>query len=124
MKKVTLYVRPDASVEFLNSPGAPLPPVGFLGGAEEIRRLSDVEPDWLPLRLLFRLVRRLFGDKGWAAEWTRNWRCRWRVDLGRVGGPLLRFDPMTWLPFPDRAAAIAAEVAWLEKNYFSKSGVV
>jgi hypothetical protein len=71
------------------------------------RRASHVEPTNLPLRLLFHAIRSCVRDDSQMAGWTRSWRCRWRARI--FGGPTLG-------PYTDRAAAIAAEVEWLEAN--------
>ncbi len=72
----------------------------------EIRRAALVEPYRLPLRWGFRVLRRLFGEHGPEAEFTRRWRCRWRVDARLLGGPVEG-------PFQDREGALAAERAWV-----------
>jgi len=89
-------------------------------GQQQLRRASWVEPCSLPLRLAFHLLRRwewlatymTDGDphEDFISAWTRSWRCHWRVRI--IGGPVLAG---TWR---DRAEAIAAEVAWLERERF------
>lgn len=70
------------------------------------RRASWVEPESTVLRMAFHVIRRL-GDSGWLADWTRRWRCYWRVDLRPSGGPVVSG---LWR---SREEAIAAEVKWL-----------
>lgn len=77
------------------------------------RRASHVEPCNGALRAAFRLIRRHVADESRIAAWTRRWCCNWRVDLGLSNGPILA-------PFSDRSAAIAVEVAWLEKNVIAR----
>ncbi len=72
-------------------------------------RASDVEPVNLGLRVAFRLLRRVCGDRGAVAAWTRRWPGRWIADMARSGGPCLG-------PFDSRADALAAERAWLRDN--------
>jgi hypothetical protein len=74
------------------------------------RRASHVEPVNPVLRMAFHAIRRAAADDSALAAWTRSWRCLWRVAI--VGGPVLE---ETWR---DRLQAIAAEVAWLERNRF------
>jgi hypothetical protein len=80
-------------------------------GRASRRRASHVEPVSWPLRLLFHGIRSVAHDDSAAAAWTRSWRCLWRVRI--IGGPVLAGG------WRDRAAAIAAEVQWLEENQFS-----
>lgn len=77
--------------------------------AAEKRRVSVIEPvSFLP-RALFRAIRLIVSDESRAAEWTRRWRCDWRVKIGEnVHGP-----------FVDRAAAIR-----YEKFLIQRSGMV
>jgi hypothetical protein len=74
-----------------------------------LARASHVVPISRPKRWAFRLFRRLFGETGRVAAWTRTWRGPWRVDLGPSAGPVIQ-------PFNDRLAAIDAEVAWLNQH--------
>lgn len=78
-------------------------------GEVRSRRASHVEPVSPILRGAFRLIRRSVADTSRLAGWTRRWPCRWRVDLRLSGGPVFG-------RFADRAAAIAAEVDWIETH--------
>lgn len=71
------------------------------------QRASHVEPVNPILRGLFRLLRARARDDGLVAAFTRCWPCRWRVAI--VAGP-------TFGPYRQRAAAIAAEIDWLNDN--------
>jgi hypothetical protein len=76
-------------------------------GQAETRRASWVVPVNVFLRAAFHACR-WFGDDTALAGWTRRWRCLWKVQI--IDGPVL---PGAWR---DRSEAIAAEVAWLERN--------
>lgn len=67
-----------------------------------VKRASHVEPANFWGRWAFRLFRRLFGDKGRVATWTRTWDVQWEVDLSPIGGPRIG-------PFYPRSKAIAEE---------------
>jgi hypothetical protein len=88
------------------------PELAFLKdlGEVETHRASHVEPDSLLLRLLFHWFRRKYGENGRAANWTRNWKCLWRVNMKPSGGPILS---ERWV---DRKDALAAEVYYLKEN--------
>lgn len=76
-------------------------------GEARLTRASHVVPVSPVLRALFVALRARVADTSRFAAWTRRWPCAWQADLAPSGGPVLG-------PFTDRAAAIAAEVAWLE----------
>lgn len=76
-----------------------------------IKRASHVEPVSIPLRLAFHALRAAFGEYGWVATFTRSWRCLWRVNMAPVGHGVL---PQL---FHNRAAAIAAEIEYLNENF-------
>lgn len=71
------------------------------------RRASNVLPRNPVLRAVFRYLRDRFGETGRVAAFTRRWPCLWMAEL--IDGP-------TFGPFRNRADAIAAEVAYLERN--------
>ena len=66
------------------------------------RRISRVEPCNNVLRQAFRLIRRHANDASPVAQWTRNWKCRWRVRMLDTGH--------TFGQFENRQRAIEAEV--------------
>lgn len=72
-----------------------------------VQRASHIEPCRLGRRILFRLLRRLFGEDGRVGEWTRRWHCDWRVDLRPVGGPIRG-------PFFSRRDALHYELSIVE----------
>jgi hypothetical protein len=77
-------------------------------------RASHVEPDnWL-LRAVFHLLRQWLGDKGRMSDFTRSWKCLWRVNLKPVGGPIL------CTRYFDRKQAINAEVFALNKFFIGE----
>lgn len=48
-------------------------------GEVKRERASHIIPFNQPQRCAFRLLRRLFGEDGRVAAWTRTWRCRWQA---------------------------------------------
>lgn len=72
------------------------------------RRASHIVPTRFTKRLVFKLCR-LAGDASKLAAWTRTWKCEWTVDLRPSAGPVVS-------GFYSRAAAIAYEIAWIERN--------
>jgi hypothetical protein len=106
MARVKFHISADGQVQCLYTEAlAPL--AKRLGAMTE--RISNVEPVNWPLRVLFRLVRRVFGEDGQAGRWLRTWRCRWRVDFGPIGGGIFERDE-AGKPFADRQAAIDFEI--------------
>lgn len=79
-------------------------------GKSSVRRASHVEPDSYLLRVFFHYLRRKFGENGRVADWTRNWKCLWRVNMKPSNGPILS---ERWV---NRQSALNAEVAWLTEN--------
>ena len=80
-------------------------------GVSIVRRASHVEPAKFWPRVIFKFIRFFSLDDSEIAEWTRNWNCCWRVNLGPVSGPVL---PGIW---SNRRDAIEAEIEWLEENF-------
>jgi hypothetical protein len=106
MARVKFHISADGQVQCLYTEAlATL--AKRLGAMTE--RISNVEPVNWPLRVLFRLVRRVFGEDGQAGRWLRTWRCRWRVDFGPIGGGIFERDE-AGKPFADRQAAIDFEI--------------
>jgi hypothetical protein len=99
-----IVINPDGTVETID--GAEL----LEGiGPVELERASHIEPVNRILRWAFHVIRSRTGDDSRIAAWTRRWRCRWQVAI--VGGPV-------WGAYTNRERAIAAEVAWLNRNRF------
>lgn len=101
----TVIVRADGSVDYIDLPDARELAADL--GAVTRTRASHIVPCSRLLRLAFRGLRSLVGDGSRLAGWSRGWRCLWRVEI--VDGP-------TFGAFADRAAAIAAEVDWLNER--------
>lgn len=80
--KYQLKIKRDGTLEFLGAP----PPGLKLPGATTRRRFSEIVPVNPALRVLFRVLRWVFGEEGRVAEWTRTWRCRWEAMILR--GPM------------------------------------
>lgn len=100
-----VIVRPDGEVQIV----AHESDASFLAQLGEVKswqRGGHIVPVAAWKRAAFRLVRRLFISMPRVVAWTRTWRGDWVVDLTRSGGPVLG-------RFATRAAAIAAEEAWL-----------
>ena len=108
MQYITVFIEADASVTFLKSPLT----AGFNLGPSVTRRASHVQPNNVALRLVFHLLRLVFGDTGAVAANTRKWPCLWQADMRPIGGPVLQGR---WY---NRQEAIQAEVA-----YFNQHGV-
>lgn len=110
-REITLTIDENGDQVFLKSDGAEM----FRAlGITVTRRASHVEPDNLALRLSFRAVRFFSSDASAVAEWTRGWRCLWRVNTGPIGGPIL---PMR---YSDRGAAIEAEIEFVNKFFLGE----
>ena len=108
MPTLVIHIPRDSAkpVRFINDPRL----VGLLDhGPAQIRRASHIEPVSQFKRLAFRLLRRLFGETGRVADWSRNWPGPWRADMAPSSGPSIG-------PFRNRQKAIDAEVAWLNDN--------
>lgn len=83
MKRTIIRIRKDATIEWLNPPPFAVPVT-----KQTTQRYSEIIPlDPLP-RLLFRLLRFLFGEQGKVSDWTRSWRVIWlcKIKLGRWRG--------------------------------------
>jgi hypothetical protein len=75
-------------------------------------RASHVLPVDPVERAAFRALRRVFGDEGPVADWTRTWQGFWEVDLRPIGGPVLP----TW--YYSHSDGVEAERGWLAENIF------
>jgi hypothetical protein len=101
-----IFVRPDGTVKHVSVDEFA---TDFLG-KKTVTRASNVEPVNKWLRVLFHVLRRVFGENGRCAAWTRRWPCLWQANLYLSGGPIFG-------PFQYRQDAVAAEVYWLNQQY-------
>lgn len=106
MSRVTRYL-PGGEVRRLA-----LPDDRSMGAV--VRRASHIEPAQRLRRMAFHALRALFREEGRVAEWTRGWRCRWRVDLRPSGGPVAG-------SFLFRDNALAFEHAWITKHWIMEN---
>lgn len=83
----------------------------FLNASSVVRRASHVEPVSPILRAVFHGLRRMFGEKGRMATFTRLWPCLWQINLSPIGGPILDAT------YRNRQAAIDAEIFYLNENF-------
>ena len=83
----------------------------FVDDSSVIRRASYVLPCDLFLRGLFKFLRSVMGDAGTVAASTREWPCKWYVDLSPINGPVLPHI------YTNRALAIQAEIDYLEEYF-------
>jgi hypothetical protein len=91
--------------EFKNSP---LKSIFENSNIVERKRVSYIYPQNFILRAVFKALRKLFGDNGRIAEWTRNWKCRWQVEILDEN----KSEKKIFKGFKDRKTAIE-----FEKNY-------
>jgi hypothetical protein len=68
------------SVEFIEGSSLDLP----LGNGKRIR-LSHIRPDKFWKKAAFIILRKMFGDTGNIAFWTRKWRGPWRATIISTG---------------------------------------
>ena len=92
-------------------------------GKLRTRRASHVEPYSFWPRLAFTVLRMLVSDSSRVAEWTRRWRCTWRINAKPAGAWILTIDDvgMGYLrgdeiaEFVNRKEAIVAEIEFLNR---------
>jgi hypothetical protein len=107
MNEYVVTLSEDGTVRFLvNEDTKP-----FIDEDAVIRRASHVEPKNVLIRLTFHILRGIFGEKGWMAEFTRRWPCKWRINLSPINGPIL---PGL---YKDRQEAIREEIKYLNSNF-------
>jgi len=106
MSEQQIIIEPDGEIRLIDHHD-----LGREYGQVSTERASHVEPENRVLRGLFRLLRAHAADDGPVAAFTRLWPCRWRVTI--IAGP-------SFGPFRQRAAAIAAEIDWLNQNRLSR----
>jgi hypothetical protein len=91
--------------EFKNSP---LKSILENSNVIERKRISYIYPQNLILRVIFKTLRKLFGDNGKIADWTRNWECKWQIEILDEN----KSEKKIFKGFKDRKIAID-----FEKNY-------
>lgn len=57
------------------------PPVPFMIKKQTRERFSEIVPRNTVKRMLFRLLRFIFGETGRVSEWTRRWACFWHAEI-------------------------------------------
>lgn len=107
MEAMVVHITEDGTIRFLVNENTS----AFLENGAVIRRASHVEPVSIPLRYVFHSLRSIFGEKGWMVDFTRIWPCEWRINLAPINGPVLSQT------YYKRAAAINAEIEWLNENF-------
>jgi hypothetical protein len=120
-KVIVVTIEENGDLIFLKADSADY----FLEHGEVVtRRASNVEPYDLFHRVLFHVLRTFFSDKSRIADWTRIWKCAWRVNTSPIGGPILTWGDVfpvfkgtlirgKILGWSVRTTAIEAEVAFL-----------
>jgi hypothetical protein len=104
-----IRISPDGTFTALNTPV--VAKISEKLGRPVLRRASHVEPVNRVLRTAFHWIRRIAGEKGAVASFTRVWPCMWRANLAPSNGPIFG-------PFKVRKEAIDAEIKWLQENDF------
>ncbi len=100
-------------------------------GTVVTKRASHVEPATFWLRQWFHIVRACVRDNSRVAQWTRGWKCLWRINTKPVGGPILTHGHVTgfqckeWVwdiiaLYPNRQDAIDAEIIFLNKFFLTR----
>jgi hypothetical protein len=106
---ITLTIDEEGQ-KFIASHGADI----FAEPTDTVRRASYVVPDRFWLRLAFRIIRACVPDAGQIANWSRSWRCIWRIDTSPVGGPILGTR------YGNREHAIEAEIDFLNQLFLGE----
>ena len=117
MHPVVVIISPNGGLSVVANHDTQAPVVealaAALGPVREVRRGGHVVPAGLLRRAAFRLLRRLFGNRGRAAVWTRTWSGPWLLKML----PLRRAQDTAagnvLGPFAERDAAVQAEVKYL-----------
>lgn len=107
MESIRVSISDDGVMRFLVSDATR----HLLTDASKVRRASHVEPCAYVLRLLFHGLRKVCGEYGRVAEFTRTWGCAWRINLAPINGPIL---PET---YRDRSQAIQREIDHLNAHF-------
>lgn len=122
MARYKIYVHPDGRIESIEHPALERFTQQH-GTKSSLKRASHIEPCSWWIRQVFHVLRRLGGEYGRLAAFTRSWKCCWRVDLRLSGGPITDCDE-TGVPFArDRQRALDFEVRWLNANYLGRPSI-
>lgn len=76
----------NATITTLDTRRLPLSELGFVTK----ERASHIRPEGIGKRLAFIALRRIFGDDGCVAAWTRTWPGPWRCHI--IGTDLIFVD--------------------------------
>lgn len=118
-----IFVHPDGRIEAIDHPALER----FSqerATTSSMKRVSHIEPCTWWLRQVFKLLRRVFGEKGAVAAFTRRWSCRWRANLQLSNGPITDRDE-AGVPFgTDRQKALDFEVRWLNEHRLRNATVL
>ena len=89
MKRTILISKKDGSLQWLTPPPFPVPVL-----SQTTERFSEITPVNPIKRATFKLLRRMFGEQGKVADWTRRWLCLWecRILLGKHRGEAMRHE--------------------------------
>jgi hypothetical protein len=116
-KVLTVTINEDGTLEYLKTDSCDI----LLELGEVVtRRASHVEPAEFWPRLAFHLIRSLVNDKSRIAQWTRNWKCFWRVNTAPVGGPILRNQWGNIAAWSRRQDAIDVEIEFLNDWFLQR----
>lgn len=84
-KTQVLQIDNDGNVEFIGSTNDDCPIPGLELGNGKTRRLSTIRPERRIKRTAFVVLRKIFGDRGRIADWTRTWAGPWRCVILSTG---------------------------------------
>lgn len=84
-------------IRCIHNPNVPLHELGTVTK----RRVSTITPMFAPKKQAFWLLRKLFGEEGRVAAWTRTWRTTWLVRILKTG---------EWSVFTRREDCVAWEL--------------
>lgn len=110
MVKVRIHIGPGGVVRAVHKEGFDFT---ALGCGPPVRG-SNVLPGGRVKAAAFLLLRRLFGETGHVAAWTRRWQGPWQVDYSPLGDEYRYCLPRR---FEAREQALAAEEEHLHENW-------
>ncbi len=104
-KDIVISVTEEGSLEFIEGQM----PLNLPLGNGTRRRLSNIRPERFAKLTAFLFLRRIFGDRGRVAAWTRKWKGPWRMTILSTGQTEV---------FENRQAAIDRELEILTDPKF------